>query len=144
MTDRSNQHPYDAPTTDDLGSSQYPVATNSHLASFFAWYFCAFIMSELLWYLSAHVRAYDLLELPMASFHFPLAGFLAPHDWMVRSRNVFYYAVVFWGAVGLIGLRFAPTRFGPLLTALGIIAACSVASIIYTVAYHSLSFGQMI
>ena len=63
---------------------------------------------------------------------------------MVRNRNVFYYAVVFWGVVGLIGLRFAPTRLGPLLTALGIIAACSAVSIIYTVAYNTLSFGQMI
>ncbi|WP_182869430.1 hypothetical protein [Stieleria mannarensis] len=126
--------PADAPPSSSAGPNR---------TAFFAWYFAAFIVAEVMWRLSGYVRAIDLLELPLASFHFPLAGFVDPHDSMVRSEGTFFCAIVFWTAVIPVAFRIAPRKVGPLLTALAIIAFCAVAATVYTFLYHWLGLGQI-
>jgi hypothetical protein len=105
----------------------------SDLPSFFAWYFAAFIFAALLWHLSAFTRRIDFLELPMVAFHFPLAGFLDPHDFMVNDRTTFLYAVAFWAAVIPVALWLSPKQKNPLWIALAIIFFCATASVSYAI-----------
>lgn len=146
------QNPYESPTADDSTPTvddstpaEHCIATGGsrNLHTFYAWYLGAFIVSTLMWHLSGYVRAVDLLELPMAAFHFPLAGFIDPHDGMIRSKSIFFYAILFWGAVIPVAFRVTPTHVGRLRTALGIVVGCAVASTAYTVVYHLLGFRQV-
>ena len=98
---------------------------------FFARYFGAFIVAQLLWHLSAFVRRFDLLEIPMATPFFPLASFLDPYDGMVNDPSVFFYALLFWGALVPLSLRIAGKRLNPLIPAMVILLITSLASIGY-------------
>lgn len=142
-----NQNPYESPTTDsdsDLSPPGSVVhASSGGTARFFAWYFGAFIFCTLLWHMSGYFRAIDLLELPMAAFHFPLAGFFEPSRFLVRDEFIFYYALLFWGAVIPVAFQFAPKRLGPLATALGIIVACATTSTVFAFVYNLFGWGQI-
>ena len=130
-------NPYESPR-DASGKPLLDVASMRpvpDLSKFFAWYFGAFILAALLWHLSALVRWFDILELPLSAPHFPLAGFFDPHDGMVNERSTFLYAIIFWTAVVPLALRLNPKR--PLFTALAIVGICSCASVAYVL------FGAM-
>jgi hypothetical protein len=67
----------------------------------------------------------------MATPFFPLASFFDPHDSMVNNRFVFFYALVFWGALIPISFRLAGKRINPLIPAMVILLITSLASIGY-------------
>jgi hypothetical protein len=107
-------------------------ASNADLHVFFARYFGAFIAAQLLWHLSAFVRAFDLLEIPMATPLFPLASFLDPYDSMVNQHSaVFFCGLLFWGALIPVSLRLAGKRLNPLIPAMAILLLTSLASVGY-------------
>jgi hypothetical protein len=129
-------NPYESPKTvspsERSPRDERPVqARKVDLRGFFAWYFGAFIIAQLLWYLSDFVARVDLLEISMATPFFPLASFFDPHDSMVNNRFVFFYALLFWGALIPISLRLAGKRLNPLIPAMVILLLTSLASVGY-------------
>jgi len=140
-------NPYESPKT--VSQPERPPRDERPMQSrkadlhvFFAWYFGAFVIAQLLWYLSDFVARFDLLEIPMATPLFPLASFFDPHDGMLNNRFVFFYALVFWGALIPISFRLAGKRLHPLIPALAIVLIASLASIGY-VFFVALGSGPM-
>ncbi len=140
-------NPYESPKTvsesERSSRDERPrQARKAHRHIFFAWYFGAFIVAQLLWHLSAFVRRFDLLEIPLATPFFPLASFFDPHDGMVNNRFVFFYALVFWGALIPVSFWLAGKRLHPLIPAMVILLVTSLASVAY-VFFVGLRTGPM-
>jgi len=125
------ENPYEPPNTAE--TEPLPQTLSQHAAydlrRFLAWYFAAFVLAALLWRLAAFVREFDLLELPMIAFHFPLAGFLDPGGFMLRNPNILFYAIGFWVAVIPVSLLVTPKQMNPLKVSFAIIGVVSIASI---------------
>ena len=62
-----------------------------------------FVIAETLWHLSAYVRNYDILEIPLVVPYAPLAAILDPHDAMIPDKNIFFFALANWLVIFLIG-----------------------------------------
>ena len=70
----------------------------------------AFFISEILWHLSAFVRAYDLIEIPLLVPYAPLAFLLEPQGAMVHDEHIFFFALANWFGIFLMGALFSLRR----------------------------------
>ncbi len=75
-----------------------------------------FVIAEIMWHLSAYVRRYDILEIPLVVPYAPLAFIVDPHDAMLNHRHIFFFALANWFVIFLIGAVFSLRRIGTRLT----------------------------
>ena len=94
-------------------------------------YWSMFGLSVILWFLSAEVRRYDLLELPMVTFMFPLAMFFDPGDAMVGQTLSIILGLCFWASVIPVAFRITQNPRRRLIMALGIVGVTGIASLIF-------------
>lgn len=62
-----------------------------------------FVIAEIMWHLSAYVRRYDILEIPLVVPYAPLAFIVDPHDAMLHHRHIFFFALANWFVIFLVG-----------------------------------------
>src|SRR5690349_1293759 len=70
----------------------------------------AFFVSEILWHLSAFVRAYDFIEIPLLVPYAPLAFLLEPHGAMLHHEHIFFFALANWFGIFVVGALFSFRR----------------------------------
>lgn len=114
--------------------SAEPASGSHGRARFMALYWSAFGVSVALWFLSAEVRRYDLLELPMVMFMFPLAMLLDPGDAMVGQTSALIYGACFWSAVIPIAFRITPCPRKRIAVALSIVGVTGCVSLLFAMA----------
>ncbi len=79
---------------------RYPYRGLFGWATACAW---AFIIAEIMWHVSAHVRQYDILEIPLVVPYAPLAIVVDPSDAMIPRKDIFFFALANWFIIFLIG-----------------------------------------
>jgi hypothetical protein len=72
-----------------------------------------------MWHLSAYVRRYDILEIPLALPYVPFAYIVDPHEAMSFRHDyqqAFWFALANWFVIFLIGAAFSLRRISTRLT----------------------------
>ena len=123
-------NPYSSPKAMSAANAELAPESGG-LARFMAFYWSAFGVSVALWFLSAEVRRYDLLELPMVMFMFPLAMLFDPGDAMVGQTSSLIYGACFWAAVIPVAFRLTPSSRKRITVALSIVGVTGCVSFVF-------------
>ena len=81
----------------------------------------AFFFAEILWHLSAFVRRYDLIEIPLVLPYVPLAFVLDPESALVNHRHAFFIALANWFGIFLLGAALCRKRTSAVVSGTGVL-----------------------
>ena len=82
----------------------------------------SFFIAEIMWHLSAFVRQFDFIEIPLIVPYAPLAILIDPRDALLHHGYIFFIAIANWFGIFVMGALCSRRRVSAVVTGGSVIA----------------------